>query len=238
MKKIPVILVVSMLASASAYASEWGYDHGLHPSQWGQISQTCGNGKNQSPIDVTHVINTNLKALDLHYSGQVTKLSNNGHTLQATVTGNNVLMIDGDPYTLKQFHFHTPSENRIDGKQFPLEAHFVHVDKDGHIAVLAVMFEQGEANTSLAKLIATVPDKGETVALKESFNISDLVPSLKQYYHFNGSLTTPPCTEGVSWFLLKQPSTLSKEQDDLLIKAMGHNSRPVQKNNARIIIGS
>jgi carbonic anhydrase len=148
------------------------------------------------------------------------------------------VVIDDITFELKQFHFHAPSENHIEGKSFPLEGHFVNLDKDGNIAVLAIMFEEGEENKDLAKFWNSMPTKaGEIQNLKLSKIANLLLPKEKHYYRFNGSLTTPPCTEGVRWFVFKEALSISKEQIEKFHEIMhGDNNRPIQPIDARIIV--
>ncbi len=237
MKKLLLALTVSAFIGGVAQASGWGYEGEYGPEHWGSVSKTCAQGVNQSPIDVTAGAKANLEPLKFNYTGKVTALTNNGHSLQATVTGDNTLTVDGDVFELKQFHFHTPSENLVNHNQFPLEAHFVHADKDGNLAVVSVMYEIGDKNAELEKLTATLPTRENTQQLATSFNVNDMLPSsVEKYYRFNGSLTTPPCTEGVRWFVIKQTGTLSEVQEKALKGMMGHNNRPVQGTNARFVI--
>ncbi|MCE0494911.1 carbonic anhydrase [Vibrio salinus] len=237
MKKILLALTVSAFIGGTAQASGWGYEGEHGPDHWGSVSKTCAEGVNQSPIDVAKVAKAQLKPLKFHYTGKVTDLTNNGHSLQATVTGDNTLTIDGDVFELKQFHFHTPSENLINHHQYPLEAHFVHADKNGNLAVVAVMYEMGDKNSELDKLTSSLPTVHKTQKLTAPFDVSDMLPAnVDKYYRFNGSLTTPPCSEGVRWFVIKQTGTLSAEQEKALKGMMGHNNRPVQKRNARLVV--
>ncbi|ASA58096.1 carbonic anhydrase [Vibrio gazogenes] len=234
MKKIILAISVGALFSTMTQASEWGYTGKNGPKNWGHISKVCETGKNQSPINLTETVRSELKPLAVDYQGQVTALNNNGHTLQATVTGNNTLTVDGKHFELKQFHFHTPSENLIQNHQYPLEAHFVNQDSDGNLAVIAVMFDIGTDNQALTLLAQKLPKKGDAVPV--SFPVKDLLPTTQKYYRFNGSLTTPPCSEGVRWFVMKQTNTLSTKQENALISVMGHNNRPVQARNARVVL--
>ncbi|SJN55293.1 Carbonic anhydrase precursor [Vibrio ruber DSM 16370] len=234
MKKIILAISVGALFSAMAQASEWGYSGEKGPEHWGHVSKVCETGRNQSPINLTDTVTSVLKPLAIDYQGQVTTLSNNGHTLQATVTGNNTLTVDGKHFELKQFHFHTPSENLIKSHRYPLEAHFVNQDSEGNLAVVAVMFDLGAADHELAQLTQVLPEKGDAVPV--SFPVKDLLPTTRKYYRFNGSLTTPPCSEGVRWFVMKQPKTLSTQQENALTSVMGHNNRPVQARNARVVL--
>jgi carbonic anhydrase len=139
---------------------------------------------------------------------------------------------------LKQFHFHAPSENRIGGKQFPLEGHLVHADKDGNLAVVAVMFQEGAANPMLTKLWGKMPAKaGDKSALETGLSVTQLLPADRDYYRFNGSLTTPPCSEGVWWLVLKKPASASKSQVEQFSKTIGFaNNRPIQPANARPVL--
>ncbi|QSX33600.1 carbonic anhydrase family protein [Shewanella avicenniae] len=236
MKNFLLASAIMLAFSGAAQASDWGYSGHHGPEHWGDIAGTCAAGVNQSPIDVTKAVKAELSALELNYAGQVTELTNNGHTLQASVTGTNTLTVDGDVFELKQFHFHTPSENLIEGKQYPLEAHFVNQDKQGNLAVVAVMFDAGADNPALAALAAAIPSGKGTKALPKSFDVKEMLPSTEHYYRFNGSLTTPPCTEGVRWFVMQDAKALSAEQQKVLTDTMGHNNRPVQAPHARVVL--
>lgn len=163
---------------------------------------------------------------------------NNGHTIQVNVSAGNTLKLDGDTFTLQQFHFHAPSENEIDGKQFPLEAHFVYKDKDGALAVLALMFQEGQANPQLSQAWQQMPTAIDQMAiLNKPIDIKVLLPKQFNFYRFSGSLTTPPCSEGVSWMVLEQPVSASAEQINQFRSVVHHtNNRPVQPLNGRVII--
>jgi carbonic anhydrase len=198
----------------------------------------CKIGKNQSPIDITKPIKANLKPLKIDYDTKAKSFLNNGHTLKAEMKPGSYLEVDGKRFELLQFHFHTPSENKIEGKHYPMEAHFVHSTKDGELAVIAVMFKVGEKNTAIQKLIKNMPIHitQKNSLCQENLKAKDLLPKNTAYYRFNGSLTTPPCSEGVRWFVLKEPVEISKEQLKEFEKVMGKNNRPVQPINARIIV--
>ncbi|EJL6396595.1 carbonic anhydrase [Vibrio navarrensis] len=236
MKKQISALFVTLALSNTALAFEWGYEKHNGPEHWGKVANECAMGKNQSPIDIAQPVEAEMKALELNYAGQAVSVINNGHTLQAGVSGNNFLNVDGKSFELKQFHFHTPSENVIRGKQYPLEAHFVHADSEGNLAVVAVMYDTGKQNPLLSELTAKMPTVGEQVTLPHAFDVAALLPKQQDYYRFNGSLTTPPCSEGVRWFVLKQASELSSSQTEQLMSVMGHNNRPLQPLNARTVL--
>ena len=248
MKLISTILsatVALAISSSTLMANEkglhWGYTGHNSPASWASLSpdnKMCGLGKNQSPINIKTTLHIALDEIKIQYNGSSKNVIDNGHTIQVNMDKDNNIVLDGVKYNLKQFHFHTPSENRIDGKAFPLEAHFVHLDKDGNIAVVALMFEEGKENKELSKIWNKMPTKeGDTNELKLKDIASNLLPKNMEHYHFNGSLTTPPCTEGVKWIVLKTPVNISKEQVEQFLHTMHHaNNRPVQPINARVII--
>jgi len=218
----------------------WGYEGDGAPKHWGDIDPrfaSCKNGLNQSPINLTRFTESELPAIDFNYHLTSTEILDNGHTEQINIKNGSSITIDNITFELKQFHFHTPSENNINGKSFPLEAHFVHASKDGKLAVVAVMFEEGEANTALTELWENIPKKvGEHHTL-DAKHLNALLPKERDYYRFNGSLTTPPCTEGVRWLVMKKPVTVSKAQIETFAKVMLHqNNRPIQPTNARVIL--
>ncbi|EGA68819.1 carbonic anhydrase [Vibrio sinaloensis DSM 21326] len=238
MKRTIMAFTLTMALASSVNAADWGYKGEHGPEHWGDFASECASGVNQSPINIESATDASLSKLQFDYQGKVISLLNNGHTLQTSLEGNNTLTVDGKVFSLKQFHFHTPSENHVDGKEYPLEAHFVHADKAGHLAVVAVFFELGKANPDLAQLLATVPSANSDVAIKIPFDADALLTNTNDYYRFNGSLTTPPCSEGVRWLVLKAPQTVSAEQVKLFNQAMGNNNRPLQSLNARIVTQS
>jgi len=232
------------LASAAAFAgdgAQWGYSGAKGPVHWGELSPkftACSQGKNQSPIDLGHFVESELAPIGIHYQAGGDEIVNNGHSIQVNYAPGSKISVDGHEFTLKQFHFHSPSENRINGKSYPLEAHLVHADKDGNLAVIAVMFEQGETNEALAQAWAQMPKKaGDSDELSSSASAEDILPSSRDYYRYNGSLTTPPCSEGVEWLVMKAPVSASKAQIEKFAHVMRHpNNRPVQPVGARPVL--
>ena len=244
---IVMLVIIGFVSATGAFAgghkgkAHWGYDGEEGPGHWGYLSHDyvmCSAGKNQSPINLTSMVEGDLPQLTIKYYGQGTEVVNNGHTIQVNIADGSTLRVKGHTFSLKQFHFHNPSENTIDGKFFPLEGHFVHLDEQGNIAVVAVMFEEGAVNLELEKAWSQMPEHaGEKAILEEAVNPANLLPAGRDYYRFNGSLTTPPCTEGVNWFVLKDAITASKSQIEKFKEIMGHpNNRPVQPLNSRVII--
>ncbi|KOR31043.1 hypothetical protein TI04_02895 [Achromatium sp. WMS2] len=242
------LLVAGLSISGASFAghgdAHWGYSGDTGPDHWGELDEkniACSIGKNQSPTDLSGMVDAKLPPMRLHYkSGGGTKILNNGHTIQVVYEPGSTLTIDGVDFELKQFHFHAPSENTIEGKSFPMEAHFVHADKDGNLAVIALMYREGRhANAELQKAWAHMPENadGEKADLPAAVSARNLLPKNLDYYRFSGSLTTPPCSEGVRWLVLKHPSIASKSQIEAFERVMGHpNNRPVQPRNARLIL--
>ena len=219
----------------------WGYSADVGPSHWSALDDKfnmCSEGKEQSPINVVSTKDIELAPLSINYAQGSKNVINNGHTVQVNVKGGDTLTINGEAYELKQFHFHTPSENHVNGKSFPLEAHFVHATNDGKLAVIAVMFQEGTENPTLNKIVKSFPlEKNKEAKLEFDKAYLDVVmPPKRDYYHFMGSLTTPPCSEQVNWFVLKQPQTASAEQIAAIHQEIGmNNNRPVQASNGRSV---
>jgi carbonic anhydrase len=235
------LLLTASAAFAGDHGTHWGYTGHTGPEHWGDISEKfhiCSTGMNQSPINIIASFDADLPAIGFRYKSAPTEILNNGHTVQVNVADGSTMTIEGHTYTLKQYHFHTPSENHIGGKEFPLEAHFVHADAEGNLAVVGVMFEEGAENAELAKLWAHMPmEAGEHHTLTSTPEaVTGLLPSNGEYYRFNGSLTTPPCSEGVKWMVMKTPLNISKAQVEQFSHAIhGHNNRPIQPVNARVV---
>jgi len=239
---LPVLLLAVIPAAASDEGHEhWEYSGKAGPEHWGELKQDfglCSTGVNQSPIDLSHAVDQDLPAISFEYQPGGYRVVNNGHAVQVDFNPGSRIHLDGASFELKQVHFHTPSENTIDGKHFPMEAHLVHADARGHLAVVAVMFETGAANVGLAQFSSRVSRKDESQSkLAVPFAAATLLPDDRDYYRFNGSLTTPPCSEDVRWVVLKHAETASAGQIETLHDAIGHdNSRPVQPVGARTVL--
>lgn len=239
-----LLWATTLIAAGLANASElphWTYAGEAGPQHWGELSPdfaVCRSGKNQSPVNLTGMIDGSLPPLQVEYRRGGNEILNNGHTVQVNYAPGSVIEVGGGRYELKQFHFHAPSENTIEGRSYPLEAHFVHADADGNLAVVAVMFEEGEANGELEKAWSQLPEhSGDRHSLAAAVDAASILPAAHDYYRFNGSLTTPPCSEGVLWLVEKQVQSASKAQIARLAEAIHHpNNRPLQALNARAVL--
>ncbi len=224
-----------------AHKQQWTYEGKEGPENWGKLNAdfaTCDTGRNQSPINIEKATKASLKPLKVIQRYTAKDVVNNGYTIQANFKEGNLLILDGTAFQMKHVLFHAPSENQINGKSFPLEAHFVHTDSKGNLAVIGVMFNEGKANPALQSIWLQMPQEaGEPVNFKSRVIASELMPINRSYYRFSGSLTTPPCSEGVRWILMKTPMTASKEQIATFEEVMKHhNNRPVQPINGRVVL--
>lgn len=225
------------------HAIHWGYEGFDGPEHWGHLDsgyRLCGTGQSQSPIDLGMANTVASVTVQTDYKRGPLTVLNNGHTVQVNFDGAAGLMSSNHRYSLKQVHFHTPSEHVINGRRYPLEAHFVHADEYGKLAVLGVLFEEGPTNIELAKVIVAAPrrEAGPKTIEGFSFDPRALLPASLEVYRYMGSLTTPPCSEGVNWHVAAQPITASASQMADLMEIMGHNARPVQAFNERLLIAA
>ncbi len=240
----PAAHVVTPTAAADHGAhgpAHWGYDGVDGPVHWGHLSpdfSVCTTGHAQSPIDLSYANVVADIDVATEYKRSPLAILNNGHTVQVNVATGSSILSSGQRYSLVQVHFHTPSENMVDGKTYPLEAHFVHKDAEGHLAVLGVFFEEGETNVELAKVIVAAPGRVSGPNNIEGFTFDPraLLPQDMHVYRFMGSLTTPPCSEGVNWHVARQPIQASASQIAALKNLMGNNARPVQPLYDRLVI--
>lgn len=237
-------LMLALASPHNALADEpghahWGYRGPHNAAHWADIDpdfKGCKTGHQQSPIDIRHAKQAELPPLQWDYQASPATVINNGHTLQVNLSQAGALLLDGQRFELQQFHFHTPSEERVNGRKHPLEAHLVHRNAEGELAVLAVFIDAGAANAGLQAVFDNLPGKvGESVTLSTPVQVSDWLPESRRYYRYRGSLTTPPCSEGVRWQVLQQPITASIQQ----IRAFQHlypfNARPIQPLHGRTV---
>jgi carbonic anhydrase len=248
-KALPLVSILGLLLFlVSAVAQEphpahWAYSGPDGPKHWAKLDpaySACALGHSESPINITRAEPSDLPALTLNYQPIPLNIIDNGHTIQVTVAPGSMLTVGDKTYTLKQFHFHHPSEEHVNGKVLPLEAHLVHQDSEGRLTVVAVLFQEGRANPLLETLWKNIPtekDEAENVP-SISIQVLDLLPADRGYFTFAGSLTTPPCTEGVTWYEFKSYATLSAEQVAAFAKIYPTNARPIQPTNGRNILQS
>jgi len=215
--------------------SSWSYDGEGGPDHWGMLSAeyaTCDSGHEQSPIDL-HAVSDHADAVPaLHWDDGEGSVTDNGHTIKVDLEDAGSLHLGDREYELVQFHFHAGSEHTVDGHQYPLEVHFVHASEDGHLAVVGVFFEEGAANPALDALWAAIPHEGEHHEV-DDVDPRAFLPSDHSAWRYAGSLTTPPCSEGVAWTVMQTPISASAEQIAAFTAHYAHNYRPVQPMHDR-----
>lgn len=231
-------LVFAAPALAAGPAPHWEYEGEAGPSKWANVDsafKTCGMGKRQSPIniEIRDAEKGGLKPIAFTWLPGPAEIVNNGHTIQVNLPNSGSARFDGMEYKLVQFHFHTPSEEKIDSMAQHMVAHFVHRAGDSKLAVVGVLFKLGKENATLKPVFDNLPKKkGLTFELKE-FNPADLIPADPTYFAYTGSLTTPPCTEDVKWQVMRTPIEISYAQLAAFKKLYKMNARPVQPLNGR-----
>jgi carbonic anhydrase len=226
-------------ARGDAHAAHWSYAGENGPQAWGTIKgdfSTCATGQRQSPIDIREGIAVNLEPVRFDYRESSFSVIDNGHTVQVNLAPGNAIEVLGRRYELLQFHFHRPSEERIGGRQFDMVAHLVHKDPEGKLAVVAVLLERGSVQPIVQTVWNNLPlEKGEAQPARVMLDPSALLPPDRRYYTYMGSLTTPPCSEGVLWMVLQNPVSIAPEQIDIFSKLYPMNARPVQATAGRLI---
>lgn len=224
---------------ATEHAPHWAYQGEGGPQAWGQLKSefsTCANGKRQSPIDIREGLKLQLEPVQFNYLPSALQVIDNGHTVQVNVGEGNHIEVSGRRYDLLQFHFHRPSEERIDGRQFDMVAHLVHKDADGRLAVVAVLLNRGAAQPLIQTVWNNLPlEKNEAQPVRQPVDLNALLPAERSYYTYMGSLTTPPCTEGVLWMVMKTPVQVSAEQIGIFSRLYPMNARPIQAASGRMI---
>lgn len=229
----------AILAAAPKHGTVWSYEGELGPANWSKINvdwAKCGTGNRQSPIDLRDGIKVNLEQIGFDYHPSSFNEVNNGHTIQVTVGGGNFITVGNQTYELQQFHFHRPSEERINGKGTEMVMHLVHKSYDGKIAIVAVLLERGQPHSLMQTIWDNLPlEKQEVVAPSIVINPMDALPEKREYFTYMGSMTEPPCSEGVLWLVFKQPRQASPAQMALFSRLYPLNARPVQSTAGRMI---
>jgi carbonic anhydrase len=223
-------------------AHHWSYEGDGGPAKWGDLdaaNKVCAVGSQQSPIDIGASIKSQLPPLKIDWAKSADTIVNNGHTIQLNFAEGSALTLGNVKYKLVQVHFHRPSEHLIGGKNFPMEAHFVHRADGGGLAVVGVLMAAGKANAAFSQIAATMPAKeGEPVKADARINPNALLPARRGYYRYSGSLTTPPCAEVVEWLVLSTPVQVADADVASFAKLYPMNARPAQQMNRRFVLQS
>jgi carbonic anhydrase len=246
---LPAIICCSLVPVATNAAQEhhpehtWDYGQSLGPSHWGELKPEfalCKNGHRQSPIDIRNPKKTDRSPIQFDYKPTPLHIIDNGHTIMINYGPGSFLSVGGEKYALKQFHFHRPSEETIDGKGYEMVVHLVHANVEDKLAVVAVLLQKGEDNPLVRELWNDLPKEKEKEESLDSvqIDVAGLLPADRGYYTFSGSLTTPPCTEDVTWFVLKHPVTVSAAEIEQFSKLYRHDARPTQPLYGRVVLES
>jgi carbonic anhydrase len=233
-------IALSTPSRAADDGVHWAYEGEHGPEQWGDLSADfiqCKVGVNQSPIDIIDTIEADLSPIVLEYTSNTIEVINNGHTAQVNVEPDNYLRVEGEEFELLQLHIHVPSEHRVNGESAMLEVHYVHRNAAGQLAVIAALHKAGQDSGKLSKYIDVIPTEiGVSVPFVVSLSDFPIVNWDKDYYRYNGSLTTPPCTEGVRWYVLKTQRPVSPTRRDIFNRLIGDDARGPQPINARPVL--
>ncbi|PGZ07357.1 carbonic anhydrase [Bacillus cereus] len=222
--------------------TQWSYEGTTGPEHWGDLKteyKMCLKGQEQSPIDIkTEQIKStgeDANHLGINYKPIAFSIKNNGHSIEGKAnSSDDYIMLGEDRYTLKQFHFHTPSEHQFEGKHADMELHLVHQNDQNQLAVVGIMIKEGQKNEVFAEMWENLPNSKNTQGnVQYTIDVQQLLPSDHSSFRYMGSLTTPPCTEGVQWIVMKQKIEMSKEQIEAFHKLVPTNNRPVQPINGR-----
>ena len=229
-------------AGSSKHAAHWSYAGEAGPKAWGGLKpefSTCNSGRRQSPIDIKEGIAVDLEPVQFDYRASPFRVVDNGHTVQVNVEPGNAIVARGQRYELVQFHFHRPAEERIDGRSFDLGLHLVHRDAEGRLAVVALLMNRsaaGEGQPVVQAVWNNLPlEKHEELRTRAVIDLTHMLPPDRGYYTYMGSLTTPPCDEGVLWMVMRQPLPVSAEQIEVFARLYPMNARPVQASAGRLI---
>jgi carbonic anhydrase len=237
---IAALLVLPIGLQGAEDTPHWDYEGPDGPQHWGDLApefDMCSRGRNQSPIDLVGQVETELPELTFEYR-QPFKVDevNTGHAIQENVIPGNFVSWLEKRFELRQFHFHSPSEHTVDGGHYAMEVHLVHQNEAGEYLVVGLLFEEGEHNDMMDQLPSFRAERGEE-PIDSTFDYNEFVTRRQHYFYYNGSLTTPPCTEGVRWVVMREPITASGQQIQHYHDLLGFdNNRPIQPRNARVVL--
>lgn len=244
-KKIPLLLMFGLMSvfiktdSLAGDKNQWGYTGHSGPRHWGGLAEEyflCKAGREQSPININRSILYSSESIQFWYSSRPDNIVNNGHTIQVNMKEGSRITVAGKTYRLLQFHFHSPSEHQINGKPAAMVIHFVHQAEDGQLGVVGLLFDEGPANKTIRQLWKYLPRHPQDEApLPATIDIKALLPNNRAYYNYTGSLTTPPCSEGVNWMILKGRASVARQQIKQFTRLFPRSVRPVQPINHRIV---
>ena len=225
--------------ASAADGPHWEYEGAHGAAKWGEMDskfKACAVGAEQSPIDISDAISANIDSLKINWKAEAYEIVNNGHTIQANVKNGGTLSIGDRKYELKQFHFHTPSEHTLDGGRTAMEVHFVHATPEGRLAVVGVLMAGGGKNTAFSTIMAAAPKKEGSAALKAPLDPWAFMPKTHEFFRYEGSLTTPPCSEVVDWNVLAKTITVSNADIAAFKAIFPMNARPLQPVNRRFVL--
>lgn len=243
MNRIWLPLAIAACAAAPAHAQHWGYEGHEGPEHWQDLDPNwavCAAGQQQSPINLTHALHAGLGAPEIEWAEETAGVVvDNGHTVQVNVENAGGITLGDTYYRLLQFHFHAASEHTIDGEHAPMEVHFVHQSEAGDLAVIGVMIERGNSLPTLDRVWAVMPvDSQASPGIAARVHLNDFLPEDREAFRYQGSLTTPPCSEVVSWTVFTAPVTATSEQIHTFEGRHPESFRPVQPLNRRFVLVS
>ena len=217
----------------------WSYEGDTGPDRWGGLAPSfsvCDSGLEQSPVDLAGAIPAAAAdGLDIRWQPTEARVADTEHTVQVDMAGGSSIVLEGRRFSLLQFHFHLPAEHTVDGGRFPMEAHFVHTAEAGDRAVIGIFMERGESDPNIQRIWEAVPEAGAASGTLTRFDPRALLPDARAYFRYSGSLTTPPCSEAVSWVVMAEPVSVSQVQLDAFAASHPFNARPAQPLNGRSI---
>ena len=238
----PICQALAEEKKADAHGgAHWTYEGERGPETWGDLSadfRACSLGLEQTPIDLKGTITAQTGLVEASFQPMPLTILNNGHTIQVNLKQSNKLTLNGTEFNVAQFHFHRESEHKVNGESYDMEMHIVHQDPvTSNLVVIGIFLKEGDANPFLEKIWSLMPtvENKESIST-DSINLIDAFPSDKKYYTYTGSLTTPPCSQGIDWIIIKEPMEISSEQIKKFSDIHPDNSRPTQPLNNREVI--
>ncbi len=237
----PLCAPSTFAAEAHAHA-HWSYQGDDGPAKWGDLNsanKVCSIGAQQSPLNIGETIKAQLPPLKLAWGKKAESVENNGHTIQVNMPEGSTMSAGGASFRLVQFHFHRPSEHTVNGANFPMEAHFVHANAAGNLAVLGVLMTTGRINKAFNNIVLTMPNReGPPVKADAGIDPNAFLPAKRNYYRYSGSLTTPPCAETVDWFVLADSIQVADADVNSFARLYPMNARPIQGDHRRFVLRS